>query len=113
MKNISNKLISTLLTLTVVFGLFAVMPLTAHADFAAVVGAELATFKVFQKVSTYTYGQFADVNENDWYGINQQGAVANAFEYGLMKGTDSSTFNPTGDITIAEAITIAARVHSI
>ena len=55
---------------------------------------------------------FADVNENQWYGFTQQKVIANAFEYGLMQGS-GNTFNPTGNITIAEAITIAVRVHDI
>jgi len=67
----------------------------------------------FQKVKTYTLGQFTDVNENAWYGYNQGKSIVNAYEYGLMVGTSSTTFNPTGNITIAEAVTLAARVHSI
>ena len=93
--------------------LFAAVPLMAYADFANIVGSQLSTFNVFQKVNAYAAGQFADVNENIWYGVNGQGVVATAYEYGLMKGADASTFNPEGNMTIAEAVTIAARVHSI
>jgi fibronectin type 3 domain-containing protein len=67
----------------------------------------------FQKVNTYTPGMFTDVNENAWYGFYQQKVIASAYEYGLMKGNSATTFNPTGNMTIAEAITVAARVHSI
>ena len=67
----------------------------------------------FTKVSTYTRGQFTDVNETLWYGFDQQKAVANAYEYGLMVGTSNTTFNPTGNITLAQAVTMAARVHKI
>jgi len=68
----------------------------------------------FTKKRTYTPGMFTDVNENEWYGYNNVNRViANAYEYGLMQGDSTTTFNPTGNITIAEAITVAARVHSI
>jgi len=67
----------------------------------------------FQKTYAYAPGKFSDVNENVWYGYNQQKVIANAFEYGLMEGKSETIFNPTGNMTIAEAITIAARVHSI
>ncbi|MCL2517938.1 MAG: InlB B-repeat-containing protein [Oscillospiraceae bacterium] len=68
----------------------------------------------FVKKKTYTFGMFTDVNENEWYGYNNVNRViANAYEYGLMQGDSATTFKPTGNITIAEAITVAARVHSI
>ena len=108
-----RNLLSAFLAVMMVFGMFAAMPIMAGADFAHIVDAQLNSFKAFQKVNTFTGGQFADVSENDWYGINQQGVVANAYEYGLMKGTSGTAFNPTGNMTIAEAITIAVRVHSI
>ena len=66
----------------------------------------------FTKVNTYTRDQFTDVNETLWYGHDQQKVIATAYEYGLMQGS-GNTFNPTGNMTIAEAVTIAARVHHI
>jgi uncharacterized protein YjdB len=66
----------------------------------------------FKKSKTYTSGMFSDVNESQWYGYTQQKVIANAYEYGLMQGS-GNTFNPTGNMTIAEAVTIAARVHHI
>ena len=62
-------------------------------------------------VNTYTRGMFTDVDETKWYGLDQQGVVATAYEHGLMTGNSATTFNPTGNMTIAEAITIATRVH--
>jgi len=67
----------------------------------------------FAKANTYTSGQFSDVNEDQWYGFNKQKAIANAVIYGLMKGNSTTTFNPTGNMSVAEALTVAARVHSI
>lgn len=67
----------------------------------------------FVKVNTYSRGQFQDVNEAMWYGFDQQKVIAGAFEYGLMRGNSATAFNPLGNITVAEALAIAARVHSI
>jgi len=63
-------------------------------------------------ISSYTPGQFTDVNENEWYGYNREKSIATAYEHGLMRGS-GNTFNPAGSMTLAEAVTIAARVHSI
>jgi uncharacterized repeat protein (TIGR02543 family) len=67
----------------------------------------------FIKSKTYKPGQFTDVNEDLWYGFNQQKVIARAYEYGLMEGNSATAFNPAGNITLAEAVTVAARVHSI
>ena len=67
----------------------------------------------FLQINTYKRGQFTDVDEDEWYGFNQTKAVAGAYEYGLMRGNSDTIFNPEGNVTIAEAITIAARVYSI
>ena len=63
----------------------------------------------FRRVNLYNQGQFTDVPANQWYTNN----VAEAYELGLMKGTSATTFSPYGDVTLAEAITMAARIHSI
>jgi len=67
----------------------------------------------FKRVSSYTSGRFTDVDEDQWYGLNNFRVIANVFEYGLMKGTSDTVFNPSGRVTIAEAVTVAARVLSI
>ena len=63
----------------------------------------------FPRVAVYTPGQFTDVPAAAWFAPE----VANAFEFGLMKGNSETTFNPAGSVTLAEAITMAARIHSI
>ena len=63
----------------------------------------------FPKVATYKQGQFYDVSASKWYNTN----VARAVEYGLMKGQGANVFSPEGNVTIAETITMAARIHSI
>jgi len=67
----------------------------------------------FVRVNNYRSGQFTDVNENAWFGFNQGKVIADAFEFGLMRGTSTNAFNPSGNVTLAEAIAIASRVHSI
>ena len=66
----------------------------------------------FVKTKTYTSGMFTDVDENQWYGYTQYKVIATAYEYNLMQGS-GNTFNPTGNMLLSEAITIAVRVHSI
>ena len=63
----------------------------------------------FKKVNEYTSGKFTDVNAKDWFAPN----VQKAYELGLVKGASETTFNPSGDITVAETIALACRLHSI
>ena len=63
----------------------------------------------FERTTIYFQDQFSDVPANQWF----TSSVANAFEFGLMKGNNDKTFNPYGDITIAEAVTMAARIYAI
>lgn len=63
----------------------------------------------FTKSNTYTAGLFSDVASGQWY----SSAVQSAYEYGLMEGGGGGTFNLNGQLTIAETITIAARLHAI
>lgn len=61
----------------------------------------------FKTVNRYQAGQFTDVKASDWFADN----VKSAYELGLMKGNSSSTFAPGDTITVAEAVTVAARVR--
>ena len=76
-------------------------------------GSSTGAMSNFTKTRTYTPGMFSDVIESQWYGYNNERAVANAYEYSLMSGDPGGTFRPSGNMTLAEAITIAARVHHI
>lgn len=60
------------------------------------------------KVNSYTTGQFADVPEGSWCA----GAVQTAYEYGLMGGKSADRFDPSGLVTMAQAVVMACRVHS-
>ncbi len=63
----------------------------------------------FNQVNEYEDGQFSDVSEGEWYSDN----VAAAYELGLMIGSSKTAFNLLGNVTVAEAITMACRLHSI
>ena len=63
----------------------------------------------FTAARTYT-GQFSDLHESAWYYEN---AVA-LYELGLINGQgDGSLFAPDSEMTIAEAVTMAARLRSL
>lgn len=66
---------------------------SVHADFA--------------KTAAYTEGMFTDVPTTEWFADS----VKNAYEYGIMIGDSASTFNPLGTLTVAEGVTIAARIN--
>ena len=65
--------------------------------------------KGFEKTNTWEAGLFSDVKQDDWFYENVKGA----YELGLMKGDDTGKFLPAGSITLAETITVAARIHAI
>jgi len=67
----------------------------------------------FRKSRTYRPGQFTDVDENQWYGYSNQQVLAIAYEYGLINGKSETMFDPSGNMTVAEAVALAAKVHSI
>lgn len=66
-------------------------------------------FDNFKLVNTYPVDKFPDVAPEAWFFEN----VVSAYTLGLMKGNTDGTFNPDGSVTIAEAVTIAARLHSL
>ena len=53
------------------------------------------------------YSSFADVPTNAWF----YSSVKAAYELGLMKGNSAAAFNPNGNLSAAEAITLAVRLY--
>lgn len=49
------------------------------------------------------------MESSQWY----EQSVQEAYELGLMSGDPSGTFRPTGQVTLAETVTVAARIHSL
>ena len=62
----------------------------------------------FTKVNTYVPGTFTDVS-GEWYAQN----VQTAYELGLVLGTSDTTFSPDENISLAAALALACRLHSI
>lgn len=63
----------------------------------------------FPKQKDFSGNEFSDVSKNEWY----YGSVESAYELGFMNGTGEGFFSPEGNMTVAEGVTIASRVHSI
>ena len=94
-----QKLLSLFLAFALLIGIMPQM----HAA-AATPG--LSNFKTENK---FTANLFTDVASSAWY----VAGVQSAYEYNLMKGSSASKFNPTGNMTVAEALALASRIHSI
>ena len=61
----------------------------------------------FTKKNTYG-GQFADVKESSWYAKE----VASAYELGFVEGVSETSYSPDTTVTVAQALTMASRVHA-
>ena len=62
----------------------------------------------FKKQRVYPY-KFYDVSPYDWF----KDGVITAYELGLVNGVSDISFDPQGEITLAETIALAARLHKI
>ncbi|MBE6680717.1 MAG: hypothetical protein E7600_00325 [Ruminococcaceae bacterium] len=54
-------------------------------------------------------GRFVDVTSANWF----YGDVEKSYKLGLMNGKSDTEFVPDGTVTLAEAITVAARIRAI
>lgn len=77
---------------------------TETADSEAVPGLDNFTVK-----NEYTNETFSDVADTDWF----NDSVKYCFETGIMSGKGANNFDPKGSISLAEAITLAARTNNI
>ena len=94
MKTNARKLLCLLLCLCLSLSLF---------------GAAAAGLDSFKKVRSYKAGTFSDVAESDWYSEN----IAAIYELGLMVGQGDGTFGVGRNLTVAETLAVAARLHAI
>lgn len=62
----------------------------------------------FPKKNEYLAGQFSDVSADNTFASN----VQLAYEYGIMNGKSHTFFDTTGQLTIAQSIAMACRIHS-
>ena len=67
--------------------------------------AGMAAFSVKRRY----LGNFDDVDESDWFWEN----VKKTYELGILNGYADDEFGTDGPVTAAQAITIAARLHSL
>lgn len=81
-----------------------VMALSLTPAALASAGAGMGNFK---KVRDYP--GFSDVPADRWYSND----VKQAYELGLMDGKGGGRFDPDGNLTLAEAVTMAARACAI
>ena len=81
--------------------LLAALPVTGAA-------AKKGTTDNFVEILPYE-DQFTDVPADAWYAS----VVAKAYSYGLIVGIGENRFDPDGSLTVAEAVTMADRIHSI
>lgn len=63
------------------------------------------------KQRSYVEGLFTDINENAWYGINQTGSIAKAYEYAFVEGTGGQKFSPDQTLQISEAIRLVCSLQ--
>ncbi len=92
--------------LTAVFLVFlfcaGLFPLTASA-------ADRSGFGNFLPRNSWHFSNIKDVTTRDWFLSH----VMTVYDYGLMKGKSETAFDPEGGITLAETVTVAARLHAI
>ena len=80
----------------------------ARNDFAVVSKLKNGILDSFARTKSYESGIFEDVDTADWFSLN----AALVYELGLMNGVDGDHFDPGGNVTLAQAVTLAARIHS-
>jgi|GEM_PF-2680380 len=68
-----------------------------------------ATLANFTKKNAFNNGLYTDVSSDKWY----YSEVSSAYEYGLMLGKGEGKFDSDGGVTVAEGITMAARIAHI
>ncbi|MBR3869943.1 MAG: S-layer homology domain-containing protein [Clostridia bacterium] len=89
-----KRIISTLLAICLVFTLC--MPVMA---------AGMGNFVQYNMYDN----NFTDVASEHW----AMPSIKACYEYALMYGSSNTKFNPSGELTVAEALVMADRVHSI
>lgn len=95
-----HRVISMILSIVMILGM---LPMSVFA------ADEANGLDNFVKRNRFTAHTFEDVGKDDWFFAN----VKSAYQLGLMVGNSETTFNPEGNVTLAETITIAARLNSI
>lgn len=95
-----KKLMSALLTLCLL--------LTGLTALSAEAGALAFGMDGFTPIRVYD-GRFTDVKQTDWF----YDSVASLYELGLTNGQTAIKFGARSSVSLAEAVSFAARIHSI
>ena len=85
------------------------LKLVAGVAFAAAILTANTFAAGFEKTNPYSDGLFSDVPATEWYASE----VKSTYELGLMNGIGGGLFDPDGNVTVAEAVTMAARASAI
>lgn len=96
----AKRFISSLLALCLVVGMLPGTTLAVSSPATGGMGN-------FRRDGSYRVGTFNDVPADAWYAEG----VSAAYELGLMKGSGAGAFSPKGNVTVAEAVAMAARLH--
>lgn len=91
------------------FQRFAAMALAIALAMSLTPAASAASSRMDNFKKKLTYSGFSDVSENAWYAKD----VRAVYELGFMNGKSKNKFDPSGQLTVAEAITLAVRVSAI
>lgn len=83
--------------------------LSSSAVYASTDNIKELVSENFVAATIFDNDLFVDVKGGEWF-IK---GVSSAVEIGLMQGVSSNKFSPNGNITIAEAIAVASRVHAL
>ncbi|MBE6598459.1 MAG: hypothetical protein E7638_03340 [Ruminococcaceae bacterium] len=89
--------------------LLAVIMCVGVLPMAGIAAATTDGFANFVTRNSYKSDTFDDVSGDDWFYED----VKAAYKLGLMIGKDERTFDTESGVTIAETVTIAARIHAI
>lgn len=98
------KRVVSLLLAIVAFCSCGVTVFAADGEAAATAGLDN-----FTESKEYPEGKFTDVPSDAWY----LRYVKSAYAMDLFKGKTETTFVPDGNVTVAQSIVLAARIHSV
>ena len=71
--------------------------------------ADGGRFDIFLDANEWTDGRFDDVSAGDWF----YDSLVPVYRMGLIRGRSETSFAPSGNVTIAETITMAATLRML
>lgn len=77
------------------------------SSFASPVSA--SNFSKFTELKSYSSQTFTDIPSDSWF----ESGVSTVYKKGIMTGMGNEKFNPQANLTWAESMAIAVRIHGI